>query len=796
MKRTLGYLLCILFWSTLPAVGGNMAIDNSHSKIQEKGFYSKCLPRNWEEYLVSGNGIMGLMVAGNPYREEMVLNHTNLFMPIHEPLTPPSQGNHLEDIKQMMLAGQYQEASSFLVDLSHADGFGRKRQSDLFIPAFQLNIESDTLAMRDFRRSVNFLSGEIKVEWKDKRGKFVRHSFVSRTDNVAVTEIKAQKGRLNMAIDLETINRFDPKRKVKFCLSDSLNIRKVEQNVTTDRMYIKVWYEHPWKGGYEGYDGVIRLRLKDGKAEVKGQKIVITSAKELILLAEVQPVRDMDAPSDAQLDNHLNSLIERDYASLLGPHRDWQMDMMQRVTLNLNADEHSRNLPSEKLLQLGGSHPAVIEQLFDAARYNILSATGENPPNLQGIWGATMTPPWAGDYTTNGNLPTAVSHYLAASTPELMLPLFNKLESQMEEYRTNARVLFGCKGIHIPSHIQLHGYDNQFDATWPMTFWTAGAAWYSLFYYDYYLYTGDEKFLKERALPFMLESVQFYEDFLTDTDENGKLVFNPSYSPENNPKNSKSQACINATMDIALCKALLRDLISISEKKGIFGERLSRWKKMLAQMPDYQVNDNGELREWTWKDLQDNHQHRHASHLIGLYYRHDPEIMQSYSLRQGALNALLRRLDYRKNDSGVMAFGLSQLAFPACALGQGEIAGEMLAMAGDSYFNNNLMTTHDPHEIFNTDMSGAYPAIVMQMLAYSDVGIANLLPALPPSWKKGRITGMSLRGGVRLKTLEWDGAHGTAVFVSNIDQTIKVSVRGGESKELQLLAKEPTSFIF
>lgn len=665
-----------------------------NDSLYAKGFYSNRPARTWEEYLVSGNGTMGLMVAGNPYNEEMVINHTNLFLPLNPPSTPPSQGNHLDEIRKMMLNGEYKAASDRLVDISHADGFGKKRQSDLYIPAFQINLCSDSLKTTSYRRSVDFLSGEAKVEWANSKGQFIRSSFVSRPSNVIVSEIRAIKGKLNFTIDINTVNRFDPKRKAKFGLDDKLGISEVDKALEPDHITIKVTYQKFFRGSIKGCEGEILINHIGGKILVRDGKLVVKDAKVVMLKIMAEPVNDMSINPSTLFSYRFDQVRDQDYESLLAPHRAQMAELMNRVSLNLNAEDSQRELSSEELLKLGGSNPALIEHLFDAARYNIISATGTNPPNLQGIWGATMTPPWAGDYTTNGNLPTAVSHYLAASTPELMLPLFNKLESQIDYYRTNARVLFNCRGIHIPSHIQLHGYDNQFDATWPMTFWTAGAAWYSLFFYDYYLYnTKDEKFLTEHALPFMKESMDFYEDFL-ERDSVGTLIFNPSYSPENHPRNNKSQACINATMDIALCKALLRDLISVAESHNIYKEKIGLWKDMLNRLPRYEVNKEGELREWSWKDLEDNHQHRHASHLIGLYYRKDPEIMQNDTLRAGALKAIKQRLTYRKSQSGVMAFGLSQLCFPACLLGQSDLAGEMLTMAGDTYFNNNMMTTH------------------------------------------------------------------------------------------------------
>ncbi len=159
--------------------------------------------------------------------------------------------------------------------------------------------------------------------------------------------------------------------------------------------------------------------------------------------------------------------------------------------------------------------------------------------------------------------------------------------------------------------------------------------------------------------------------------------------------------------------------------------------------------------------------------------------MQSDTLREGVLKAIRRRLQYRKQNSGVMAFGVSQLALPACALGQGDLVAEMLQLAGETYFNNNLMTTHDPHKIFNTDMSGAYPAIVLSMLAYSDGDSINLLQALPEQWRRGCISGMSLRGGIRIDRLTWDNGHGSAILTSRTDRSVRITVQGENPESAQ-----------
>lgn len=327
-----------------------------------------------------------------------------------------------------------------------------------------------------------------------------------------------------------------------------------------------------------------------------------------------------------------------------------------------------------------------------------------------------------------------------------------------------------------------------------MTFWTAGAAWYSIFYYDYYLHTLDRGFLLNRALPFMEQAALFYEDFLTLGDDS-RYVFNPSYSPENHPGNSKSQACINATMDVMAAKGLLRCLIDASETLNVNADKLPVWQTMLDRMPAYQIGDDGCLREWMWKDLSDNHEHRHASHLLGMFYFRDPEIMASPELQEACRRVIASRMAYRRShtNGGVMAFGISQLAFPACLLGEAETAHDLLVYAADNYWNSNMMTTHDSHSIFNADMSGAFPAMVLKMLAYSDKGLVSFLPACP--WQSGSIEGMTLRGGVKIVRMEWNDKELRCRLQSPIDQTVNLELRNQPVRTLSLPAGEEIEII-
>lgn len=765
-------------------------------KLPVRGFHSNRPAQKWEESLVSGNGKMGVMVQGSPHKESIVFNHALLYLPLHKPLKPVSQGKHLEKIRKLMLDKEFEEASQFVVDLANAEGYSGKHATDCFIPAFRLNLSSDFIEVTDYRRSVDFQSGEIDVRWEDANGKFSRQTFVSRANNVVVIRLQASAGgQINTTLDLDRVLTHDKPRIEKYQLSENLGIKRVESLAKDSSLTFRAWYAKPWDGSYQGYQGAIKVVQSDGKIAVHDNQLSITGASNVVLLARIEPSKTMEKMEVAAIQRSL-AILTSDYDSLLQEHCKIHKPLFEQVSLDLGASDTNRSKSSEELLELGGKHPALIEKLFDAARYNALSATGINPPNLQGIWGATMTPPWSGDYTTNGNLPVAISHFLQANTPELMLPLFDNLEKYMNDFRTNAKELYNCRGIHVPSRYSTHGLNNHWDATWPMTFWTVGAAWYSMFYYDYYLYTQDEDFLRTRALPFMEESALFYTDFLKEG-ANGKYVFNPSYSPENHPLNYESQACINATMDVMGANALFNALISASKRLGVNQDKIAVWQGMLDKMPPYQINAEGELREWMWQDLADNHEHRHASHLLGLFDLHDPLIVKDEEIRNASKKVIDRRMEIRRQDNGgIMAFGMIQLAFAAAALGENEMSFDMLTWLGNSYWNNNLVSTHDPKKTFNLDISGGYPSLVMKMLVYAEPGQISLLPSKPDAWQQGNIRGMALRGGIIMQELNWDNGKVEAMLFSKTDQIVDVELKGKPVQQIKLSAGKPKRISF
>ena len=742
------------------------------------GFWSEKPAHRWEQSLVTGNGTMGVLIMGQALSDTLIMSHARLYMPVNEPLPPLNLGNKLDTLRQMMFAGKYSKASQYVVDFSHHEGWGGKRWTDPFVPAFDIRIQMiGDSSINDYHRSVDFSSGVASVNWKGTKGIYSRKVFASRSDTIVVVSIEGTgKGSINCKIGL------GDRTKDNTWWQSLYNTTNRTTTITAEKswLFYQSIFDKEWPGSLKGLSGVLRVINNGGSVETVGSDVVVKDADNLLLLIKIEPGFFKDELSDGTLLAKLKEKISSfnpDYSNLLNRHVKIHGELFNRVTLNLYGG-YNRKLSSEELMKRSVIKPlpALLEKEFDASRYNILSATGIMPPNLQGIWAGTTAPPWSADFTQNGNLEVAIASLMPGNMPELMDGFFRYQESLLPQYRENARKLFNARGIHVPSRTSSHGLNNHFDSTWPMTFWTAGAAWVSKFYYDYYLYTGDLKFLKERALPFMRESALFYQDFLI-PGADGKWIFIPSYSPENNPGNSPDQACINATMDVMAARQLYLNLIDAGNRLNLNTDTIALWTKTLLRMPDYQINADGALREYMWDSLSDNYAHRHASHLYGLWDVIDPEIAKNPKLIEASRKAVDERMKVRRQEhGGVMAFGMVQLALAAASIGDANAVQDMIYWLGSSYWFPNLVTTHNPHELFNLDLSGGFPAIIMKSLVYSETGKISILPACPPDWKSGVINGVLLRGQITLKSLKWSEKQIDIELTSRINQTVQISM--------------------
>jgi hypothetical protein len=199
---------------------------------------------------------------------------------------------------------------------------------------------------------------------------------------------------------------------------------------------------------------------------------------------------------------------------------------------------------------------------------------------------------------------------------------------------------------------------------------------------------------------------------------------------------------------------------------------------MLEKMPDYMINEDGIIKEWLTPRLENNDQHRHSSQLYPLFDNLPEEIAESPELREAFKKCIEFKLDrhWKNNQSGFMSFGLVQLGQAATSLGESELAYHCLKHLVNRFWLNNLASMHNHRSLFNMDISGGMPAVIIKMLVYSDPGLIRLLPALPAEWPSGTVEGVLCRGQVEVRRLHWDGKTIEVALISGKDQEVTLEL--------------------
>ncbi|GIF15411.1 glycosyl hydrolase family 95 catalytic domain-containing protein [Actinoplanes teichomyceticus] len=683
-------------------------------------FRSPTTTTDWEHALISGNGRQGALCYGSPEALLFTLAHEAVFQPVTEPLPAPATAAALPRLRAMLAADRFAEAAHEVCDLAVAGdpGYAGTRWVDPLIGAATLTVTPDRPGP-GWSRGTDFHTGVVVQRWDG----VTCEAFVSRPADALIVRITGCGATVRVAPVAGT-----PERPVGFELAGG-----DDQTVLTAR------FRAGWPGALDGYTVACRSwRTPQG----------------LILVARTAPGLCSPAAALAAL-----PAPGAGFEALLAAHAAAHGDLFGRARLDL---------PDKR-----------TTLLFDAGRYAVISSTGTRPPTLQGVWSGTWSPPWRSAWTIDGNLQAALLAVHTTGTPELMPPLFDLIDELRDDLRDNARRLYGLPGLYVPAHLGTHGRQNHFGPLWCLTFWTAGAAWLGRLYLDHWQHTGDEAVLTGRILPYLREVAQFHLGFAEIT--GGRARFSPSYSPENHPRNTGSQATVDATLDVQAVGDVLRALLALAPDDPDAG----RWRELLDALPAYRITPDGELAEWLDPRFDDNHEHRHCSHLYPFYYAGDPVIEADPALRAAAVRAVRARLRWWLSEaSDEMGYGLSLLGVAAARLGLAAEAYAALSRIASAYWRDNLVPTHNRDHMFNVDLAGGFPALVAAMLlASGDVladGVARLrlLPALPPQWPVGGVRGLIARGPVRVD-LSWRPERLEVTLTSPVPRRAVVVWPGG-----------------
>lgn len=791
-------------------------LDHSYANCPTFEGMSQLYPAtSWKEAFPLGNGRLGALVYGRISREVLTLNHERLWgAAVNKNL--PDVSAKLSQVRQALDEGRYAEAEKMYPDALRASGYTGARAS-AYMPGPDLAIKSMVSSgFRNYKRHLNFSKAEASVEWTSGQISHRRRMFVSAADSILVCDLRLPSGAGPAhEISLSPHNLRD-------AFLQNLTLLPLDPVVTNIEFPDGAGVAVDLGNGCR-YAAAFQLR---GVSSVSYRDGVVSCefGRSTLLLCSVAPIDGPESLDAASLYERLCA-INGNYRELFQRHHDRHQTAMGGLHFSLGCSKFERAQSNEELLlkAYSGDLPeALAERLFHYGRYLLVcsSRPGGLPAHLQGLWNGDYSPPWLSSYFNNENLQMSYWQALPGNLAENVLPVFDLYESRLDDFRTNARNLFGCRGILLPLYMSPEN-GLQKDLQSHVIYWTGAGAWLSQMYWEYWLFTRDREFLQKRAIPFLKEVALFYSDFLNGCVRNGKTVIYPGNSPENRALPHKTAVCINATMDVALIREVLGNLIAglaeVGESNSEFTDSL---RSTLATLPDYEIGRDGALREWVHADFEENHNHRHISHIYPFFPGHEFAPEPANPWFQAVKRSVEKRMTIGIGDQ--TGWSLAHLANIYGRLGEGEKAWECLAHLAQSCLGSSLFTYHNDVRGMGVTMDFFYglgpalqldailglPAAIMEMLLHSSPDSLRVLPSLPTRWKSGSIKGLRTRCGVEV-ALRWDQSKGIvdirlhAVRESNLrlhvgfaESAILLSLRRGEIREIRLplgLDKSSTS---
>ncbi len=769
--------------------------------VPQRGFCSIAPGDLVRDTLITGNGAMNIELMGDPYAEQILFHHESLLMPWKRPLEAPNVADIFPQVRKAVLDGN-RDAMSLAVERMNASPIKQNTEPHLTIPAFLMQLDfPKTAEVENYLRTVNFENSELRVLWTDEHGDWLRQTFASRPDNVIVQLLNAPAGQtVNVRISLQKSAQWSMNNGMTWGNHPARGaIKGVEasdarQDSNEKRLIYKCVLDPSVDNS--GYAGVTRVVRTGGSSRTEEGTLVIENASSVMLLTRIEYFPDYSEDKVESLWQAVEA-IKPDYSALLERHRAVQSEMLNRVTVDFGGDSQY-GLSVEELLSDQRSRPdfspALLENIFEMGRHWFILNSGKYP----GI---------AAEVNSTINLQTAGA--VQGSLREGMEAYFNWIENIAPDCRANAKNIFGFRGAAYPlfpdKGIGVNFYYTNGSAGKAGPYWISAGGWLVRPFWEHYLATGDLEFLRNRIVPAYKELALFYEDFLTAKDKNGNYIFAPSFSPENTPTSTDPSGplLVNSTMDIAVCREVLNNLIQACETLGIETDSVPKWKAMLAKMPPYLLELDGTLKEWAWPTVQEHYAHRHVSHLYGAWPGDEIDPDRTPQLARAA------EIADRRRTFDVMSTAVSGEVLPAFARCHRALAGARLKdnlivgiqlrqLLEQGYVSAALRCSRDPYAGPVPDAQAGIPAIIMEMLAYSRPGVIELLPALPPSLVKGSINGMLLRTFARLDKLAWDIEARTvdATITSAKKQDVTLIARHGIeaiSASSGVLASKPQS---